>query len=230
MKIVGLIGGTTWVSTVEYYRIINQIVSGRLGGHSCAELVLYNVDFGYVQDLVKVEDWDGLTVYFSDAANKLAQIGADCIVLCANTPHKFAEGIRRSIKIPLIHISEVVAHEISKQGITKVGLLGTKVTMMDTYYKVKLAERKIDMVVPDKDEMEFIHHTIFAELGKEIFKEETKKRYQEIIGNLIKNGAQGIILGCTEIPLLIKQKDCPVPVFDTLMIHAKAAAEFALGT
>jgi len=228
MKTLGLIGGTSWVSTVDYYRIINQTVNEKLGGLNSAKLFLYSVNFAEVKKFVDENNWNGISSIFCSAAEKLEYAGAEGMIICANTPHKVADDIRKVIQIPLIHIAEVTAREIRKRGIKKAGLLGTKFTMEDDFFNDKLSEEQIAALIPHIDDREFIHGSIFNELGKGIFTQETRQGYLAIINKLVEQGAEGIIFGCTEIPLLIKPEDCPVPVFDTTIIHAKAAADFAL--
>lgn len=228
MKTLGLIGGTSWLSTVDYYRIINQQVNERLGGLNSAKIFLYSLNFEEFKPPADPEQWDKITERLSDIALRLENAGAECIVICANTPHLVADAVQQNIHIPIIHIAEVTAVEIKKRKIKKAGLLGTKFTMEQDFFKDKLSQQHIETLIPNTADREFIHHTIFSELGKEIFSPQTKARYISIINQVIAQGAEGIVFGCTEIPLLIKQEDCSVPVFDTTVIHAKAAAAFAL--
>lgn len=228
MKTLGLIGGTSWLSTIDYYRIINQEINQRLGGLNSAKLVLYSLNYAEAKKFVDENNWNEISSMFCSAAKKLENAGAQGMIICANTPHKVADDIRKVIQIPLIHIAEVTAKEIRNRKINKAGLLGTRFTMEDDFFKGKLLQERIEAVIPDRDDREFIHGSIFDELGKGIFAQETRQRYIAIINKLVEQGAQGIIFGCTEIPLLIKPEDCPVPVFDTTIIHAKAAADFAL--
>ena len=228
MKTLGLIGGTSWLSTVEYYRIINHEINKRLGGLNSSKMFLYSInqeeqkppsDPGGVNEAAK---------FLTDIALRLEKVGAECLVLCANTTHMLADIIQKDIHIPLIHIAEVTAKAIINKKISTVGLLGTKPTMELSFYKDRLAKFGISTLTPDEGDREFIHASIFDELDKEILKEETRKKFLDIIDDLVQKGAEGIILGCTEIPLLIKQSDCNVSVFDTTEIHAMAAVEFAL--
>jgi len=228
MKTLGLIGGTSWASTVEYYRIINQEVNKRLGGLNSAKIFLYSVNQEEIKPPANASEVAHLAEFLTAIAKKMEAAGAECLLLCANTPHVAAEIVQKNIRIPLIHIAEVTAKAIAKLSIKKVGLLGTKFTMEQPFYKDVLAKSGIVTIVPDETEREYINKTIFSELGKMILKDETKKKYLEIIGKLVQEGAEGIILGCTEIPLLIKQSDCSAPLFDTVEIHAMAAVEFAL--
>ena len=228
MRTLGLIGGTSWLSTVDYYRIINEQINQRLGGLNSAKIILYSLNFEELKRLAELSKWGQIAEMLSSIALRLERAGADCLLLCTNTLHMVADDISKDIHIPLIHIAEATSKEVKSKGITKVGLLGTKVTMEQNFFKDKLLQREIHTLIPDETARQFIHNSIFSELGKGILLPKTKTRYVDIINKLIPQGADGIILGCTEIPLLIKQEDCPVPVFDTAIIHAKAAAEFAL--
>lgn len=228
MKTIGLIGGTGWISTLEYYRLINEETNKRLGGLNAARCILYSFNYADINKLNLRDDHEGVYKFVLDAAIKLKNAGADCLVLCANTLHQYVERLDEEIKLPIIHIADATAVEIKKQEISTIGLLGTKFTMEMDFYTKRLSGAGITSLVPEKPERVFIHNTIMDELLKEIFKQETKKRFLDIINNLERKGAQGIVLGCTEIPLLIKQADIQLPVFNTLKIHAKAAIDFAL--
>ncbi len=228
MKTLGLIGGTGWVSTVEYYRIINRQINERLGGLSSAKMLLYSVNQQEFRPATDPAELPAFADYLTVIAKRLETAGAECLLLCANTPHIAADIVQKNIGIPLIHIAEVTAKAIQKQNMKTIGLLGTKMTMERNFYKDRLAKFGIATLVPEESEREYIHRTIMTELEKAILKDETRKKYLEIIDSLARQGAEGIILGCTEIPLLIKQSDCSVPVFDTTTLHAMAAAEFAL--
>jgi aspartate racemase len=230
MKTIGLIGGTGWVSSIEYYQFINREINRRLGGQQAARCILWSFNYGEIDVLINQKnDLESVYKMVKNAAEKLESCGADCILLCANTLHMYADRLRTEINIPLIHIAEATASEINKGGLSKVAVLGTKFTMEKDFYRSKLAESAIEMMIPGNEDREFIHNTILGELLKNILKPETKSRFLEIINNLILNGAEGIVLGCTEIPLLIKQEDVAVPVFDTTFIHSTAAVDFALG-
>lgn len=228
MKTIGLIGGTGWVSTLEYYRLINEETNKQLGGHNAARCILYSFNYADINECNLREDHEGVYNFVLDAAIKLKNASADCLVLCANTLHQYADRLVEEVKLPIIHIADATAVEIKKQGLSTIGLLGTKFTMEMDFYTKKLSEAGLSSVVPEKSERLFIHNTIMNELIKEIFKPESKKRFLDIINDLEQKGAQGIVLGCTEIPLLIKQSDTNLPVFNTLEIHAKAAVDYAV--
>jgi aspartate racemase len=228
MQTLGLIGGTSWVSTLDYYRLLNEETNRRLGGHNSARIIMYSLNFQEVLDFANRQDEKGLKKMLLDIARSLVDGGAMGIVLCANTFHQYAEFIGEQISVPIIHIAEATALEIRKAGLNRVALLGTRITMEKDFYKNILSEHKIETLIPDKAERNFIHGAIYNELSIAIFKEETKKRLIGIMNNMIQRGAQGIILGCTELPLILSQKDCSVPIFDTLRIHVMAAVEFAL--
>jgi aspartate racemase len=227
MKTIGLIGGTSWQSTVDYYRIINSTVESRLQGHS-AKLILFSLDFNEIDVRVKRNAFSEIGDIMIDAAKSLERAGVDCIVMCANTMHMFATEVQNAVSIPLIHIVDAVIPEIKQKQISKLGLLGTKPTMQMEFYKEKYLAENMQIIIPDENEMGKVHDIIFTELFKGIINPESKKFLLEIIDNMIAQGAQGIILGCTELPLIIQQDDCKVPVFDTTEIHAHAAVDFAL--
>lgn len=228
MKTIGLIGGTSWVSTADYYRLINEFTNERLGGLNSARILLFSVNFEEFKKMADEGRWDLMGGIVSDIAVRMEKAGADCILLCANTLHIVADTVREHIRIPLIHIAEATANEISRQRIGKVGLLGTRFTMEKPFFHDILRQDHIDTLIPDDEARTFIHNSIFDELGKGIFTPATKSAYLGIIDTLQQQGATGIIAGCTEIPLIIKQDDCPLPLFDTTAIHVKAAVDFAL--
>lgn len=228
MKTIGLIGGITWLSSLDYYRLLNEKINERLGGVEAGKIILFSVNFAEIKSLTEEGRWDEMARLMTDAAKKLEQAGADCILIGANTMHKIADQIQLGITIPLIHIAEVTAKQIKKQGLRTVALLGTKYTMQLDFYKAKLAAFGITAIIPDEDEIEMMNKAIYDEMGKGVFLPSTKQKFLTIIHKLIGLGAEGIILGCTEIPILIKKEDCEVPVFDTTEIHADAAVEFAL--
>lgn len=228
MKTLGLIGGTSWASTAEYYRIINQQINLRLGGRHSAKLLLYSINFEEFTPPEKPSEWGAIAEWYTDIALRLQQCGADCIVICANVLHMVADSVQQRIRVPLIHIAEVTAAEIRKRHIHRIGLLGARSTMEQSFFKDRLSGSGITTLIPGEIDRNWIHTSIFAELGVGILKEETKNRYLDVIGQLQREGAEGIVFGCTEIPLLIKPEDCSVPVFDTTVLHAHAAVEFAL--
>ncbi len=228
MKTIGLIGGITWLSTVDYYRLLNQKINGRLGGVSSAKLLISSVNFEEIKTLTVAEDWDGIAAIMCSEAKKLEKAGASCLLLCANTMHNVADNVQASIHIPLIHIAKETAKEIVKLQLKKVALLGTKYTMQLDFYKNKLSDRGIETIIPNAADMEYINTAIYDEMGKGIFLPERKQGFIGIINQLKEQGAEGVILGCTEIPILIQQNDSPIPVFDTTAIHVNAAVEFAL--
>jgi aspartate racemase len=229
MKTIGLIGGTGWISTVEYYRLINTEVNNRLGGLSAARCLLYSFNYNDIAELNQKNDHAGVLQLVLDAAQKLENAGVDCIALCANTLHFYADDLQKKITKPIVHIGSVTANEIKKQGLSKVGLLGTKLTMEENFYKDRLKNHNIQTLIPGDRERAFIHRSIFNELIKNVFPDKTKVQFLEIISSLQQQGAEGIILGCTEIPLLIKQSDVAIPVFNTLEIHVNSIVDFALG-
>ncbi|HKO81843.1 MAG TPA: aspartate/glutamate racemase family protein [Chitinophagaceae bacterium] len=229
MKTIGLIGGISWLSSMEYYRLLNEEVNKRLGGVHAGKIILYSVNFAEIKVLTAEDRWEEIAMIVNDVARKLEQAGADCILIGANTMHKIADEIQQNIGIPIIHIAEATALQVKKQHLKKVALLGTKYTMQLDFYKDKLSAQGITAIIPEDDEeIEFINTAIYEEMGKGIFLPATKQKILDVINSLIKKGAEGIVLGCTEIPLLIKQEDCSVPVFDTTQIHSTAAVNFAL--
>ena len=228
MKTLGLIGGTTWVSTVDYYRLINQMVNQRLGGLNSARMLLYSVNFEEFRPPDTVEGWENVTQRIIAIARTLEQGGAEGLVLCANTLHKIADQVQEKIGIPIIHIAKATADEIGRAKLHKVALLGTKFTMQEPFYHDKLRAQGIETLIPEQNDRLYIHDAILDEMALEIFKPETKQRFLEIIAQLQQRGAQAIVLGCTEIPILIKPADTTAPLFDTTHIHAQAAVDFAL--
>lgn len=228
MRTIGLVGGTSWVSTIEYYRIINSEVNARKGGLSSARILLESVDFGEIDALHAKSDFEGVGALLANAAARLASIGAECILLCANTLHMHAERVQAALTIPLIHLVDVTAKEIRKSGIQTVGLLGTRLTMERDFYAKRLNAAGIEVLVLEKDEREFVHRTIQEELVKSVFLAKSREGFLHIIRGLANRGAKGVVLGCTEIPLLVEPDSSPLPAFDTTRIHALAAVEFAL--
>lgn len=228
MKTIGLIGGTSWVSTIDYYRIINETVNQRLGGNASAKILLYSVNFEEIATYTKQGNWDAIENIITTAAKNIEKAGADCILLCANTMHLIASQVQAAIGIPLLHIAGVVLKAIEEKRLAKVLLLGTKYTMQSTFYTDRLQQKGIEIMIPSVEEMEVINSSIYDELGKGLLLPATKNAYITIINKYIGLGATGVILGCTEIPLLIKPVDCAVPIFDTTFLHATAAVDFAL--
>lgn len=228
MKTIGLIGGTGWISTVEYYRIINKETGKRLGGHNAARCLLYSFNYADINEFNIRDDHNGVYKLVLDAAFRLKKAGADFLVLCANTLHQYVEQLNDEISLPIVHIADATAAEIKRQNISAIGLLGTKFTMEMDFYIKRLSISGINSLVPDKAERIYIHSVIMNELLNENYRQESKKKFLKIINDLEQKGVEGIVLGCTEIPLLIKQQDTHLPVFNTLEIHAKAAVDFAL--
>ena len=229
MKIIGLIGGMSWESTVPYYRQINETIKERLGGLHSAKIILYSVDFHDIEQLQRAGDWEAAGAILAEAAHSLETAGASFLVLCTNTMHKVASSIEAAVTIPLLHIADPTAVEIKESGHSTVGLLGTRFTMEQEFYRDRLSERHgLRVIVPGPDDRETIHRIIYEELCLGIVTPDSRDAYRRIMANLTSQGAQAIILGCTEISLLVNQKDSEVPLFDTTGIHARAAAEEAL--
>ncbi|MGY3718341.1 aspartate/glutamate racemase family protein [Sutcliffiella cohnii] len=228
MKTIGLIGGLSWESTAEYYRIINETVKEQLGKLHSAKVLLHSFDFEEIVQLQHNGQWDKATQKMIAAGKTLENGGADFVVICTNTMHIMSEEMKDNLNIPLLHIVDCVGAKIQKEKIKKVGLLGTKFTTEQPFYRDLLNEKGIEVIIPDEEERQIVHDIIYHELCKGIIKEESKDMYLSIIHSLKENGAEGVILGCTEIPLLVQQSDIPVPLFDSTAIHAIAAAKEAL--
>ena len=224
MKTIGLIGGMSWESTVTYYQVINETIKKQLGGLHSAKCILYSVDFDEIEKYQASGEWDKSADVLSEAAQALERAGADYIVICTNTMHKVAPEIGRRIHIPILHIADMTAAELQKQGIKKVGLLGTKYTMRQDFYKNILIEQGIEVVIPNDADVDVVNRIIYDELCLGKISEQSKDIYLDIIMKLAQDGAQGIILGCTEIGLLVRQSDTDIPLFDTTLIHAEQAA------
>jgi aspartate racemase len=230
MKTIGLIGGMSWESTVPYYRIINETVREKLGGFHSAELILYSLDFHEIEQLQSSGAWDESGQILAQAAQALQAAGAEFLVLCTNTMHKIADAIEKAVIIPLLHIADATAQEIMQAGITKVGLLGTRFTMEHDFYRGRLRDKHhLDVLIPDDRDREIVHKIIYDELCMGVVCDTSRAEYRRIIQRLADQGAQGVILGCTEISMLVGASDSPVPLFDTTSIHARKAAEYALG-
>jgi aspartate racemase len=228
MKTIGLIGGMSWESTVNYYKHINEIVKQQLGGFHSAKCILYSVDFQEIEECQSRGDWDKSGEILAAAALSLERAGADYIVICTNTMHKVIDIIQRDITIPILHIAEATAEALLKHSIKKVALLGTKYTMQQDFYKSKLTEAGLEVIIPEADDIEMINFTIYQELCLGIISEKSRKEFLRIIDSLALLGAEGVILGCTEIGLLVRQEDTFVPLFDTTLIHATQAAMIAI--
>lgn len=234
MKTIGVIGGVSWVSSIEYYRLMNEIVGDKLGGLHSAKVLMYSIEFGDFskeERLAKQGNWEPLRETMIDAAQRLKRGGADFIIICSNTMNSTADIIEENVKLPVLHIADATGEKVKASGIKTVALLGTKYTMEENFYQDHLEKKYgLKVIVPKKAEREYINDVIFDELCAGKFYDESRKGYVQIINRLIKEeGAEGVILGCTEIPLLVKQEDVSVPVFDTTAIHAEAAVNYALG-
>lgn len=229
MKTIGLIGGMSWESSLEYYRLINEGVKARLGGLHSAKSVMISVDFAEIEALQHTGRWAEAAQILIEAARGLERAGADCVVICTNTMHKVADAVQASVRVPLIHIADATAEQVKAAGLLRIGLLGTRFTMEEDFYVGRLIEKYgLDVIVPQPIERDDVHRIIYDELCLGLTRAESKARYVEIMAQLIACGAQGIILGCTEIGLLVQQADSRVPLFDTTRLHAEAAVEFSL--
>lgn len=224
MKTIGLIGGMSWESTVTYYQIINEVVKEHLGGLHSAKCLLYSVDFQEIEECQACGDWERSGEILADAAVSLERAGADFIVICTNTMHKVVSRIQKAISIPVTHIADATAEELKRKNIGKVALLGTKYTMLQEFYKERLMAHGVEVLIPDDAGVELVNRVIYEELCLGIISEASKAEFLRIILELASRGAQGVILGCTEIGLLVKQADTSVPLFDTTVIHATKAA------
>lgn len=229
MKTIGLIGGMSWESSLQYYKVLNEAVKARLGGHHSCKCVMYSVDFAQIEKLQHDGDWDTLTDIMIDAARRVQSGGADFLLIGTNTMHMMADTMQSHIDIPILHIADAAAESIKANALNKVGLLGTKFTMEQPFYKDRLMEKcGIEVVIPDEMQRQQVHDIIYHELVLGVIRDESRNEYGDVINGLISEGAQGIILGCTEIPLLVKQQDYAVKLFDTMSIHALAAVDYAL--
>ncbi|HSX71861.1 MAG TPA: aspartate/glutamate racemase family protein [Pseudomonas sp.] len=229
MKTIGLIGGMSWESTLPYYRHVNEAIKARLGGLHSAQLVLYSVDFHEIEQLQRSGDWQRAGERLGEVAVALQRAGADFLVLCTNTMHKVAAAIEDASGLPLLHIADPTAAAIRAAGLQRVGLLGTRFTMEQPFYRERLEQRHgIDVLVPDEADRDLVHRVIYEELCLGTVREESRQAYRQIIERLVARGAQAVILGCTEIGLLVGEADAAVPLFDTTLLHARAAADEAL--
>jgi len=229
LKTVGLLGGMSWKSTVEYYRIINEGVNRRLGGLHSARIVIFSLDFEEIERLQHEGRWDEATEVMIDAAQRVEKAGADLCLICTNTMHEMARQVESHISIPFLHIVDATAEAIKSQGLEKIGLLGTRFTMEQDFYKGKLAkDHGIEVIVPAQLDQEFIDNVIYGELCLGEINASSRQQLKTFIGKLVREGAEGVVLGCTELPLLIRDEDSTVPLFDTCRLHAERAVEIAL--
>ena len=228
MKKIGLIAGMSWQSSLEYYRLINEMVNKKKGGLNSAEVFMNSLNFAEISDFMDNDNWEEISWILAQAGNELEFVGAEIILLCSNTVHYAIPEIAKHTSTRFLHIADTAADKVLSSGISSVGLLGTKFTMKQDFYKKSLKSSGLEVFVPEKDDMDFINHVIFDELCLGVINPESKKRFVLIIESLVERGAQGIVLGCTEIPLLVKQGDVSIPLFDTMKIHVEAAVELAL--
>jgi len=228
MKTVGLIGGMSWESTVTYYQLLNEGVKNALGGLHSAKVLLYSVDFFEVEALMSRGEWDKAADLLGGVAARLEQAGADMILICTNTLHKVAPQVQGRIRVPLVHIAEAAAEALVARGISRVGLLGTKYTMTLDFYRDKLIERGIEVLIPEGEDIDLVNRVIFEELCLGVVKEDSRAEYLRVIESLQQRGAQGILLGCTELGLIVSTEDVSLPLFDATIIHAQKAVELAL--
>jgi aspartate racemase len=229
MKTIGMIGGMSWESSIEYYRLTNQAVRVRLGGVHSAKSVMVSVDFGEIEALQQSGRWDEATGLMVQAARQVERGGADFLIICTNTMHRMAEEVSRAISIPLLHIADATAEQVLARGFKRIGLLGTRFTMEEDFYRGRLESKfGLEVLVPEQTGRDLVHRVIYEELVVGKIDPESKIAYQQVIQQLAERGAQGVILGCTEIGLLVKEADSPLPLFDTTAIHALAAVDYAL--
>jgi aspartate racemase len=229
MRTLGLIGGMTWHSTVDYYRLINAGVQEKLGGSHSANLLLLSIDFEPIEDMQGRGDWAGMGKLMGEWARRLEAAGAEGLVICTNTMHRLADIVTKAVSVPLIHIADATAQAIKEKGLATIGLLGTRYTMELDFYRGRLEKAHgLKVLIPDEPGRTSVHDIIYKELAQGLVQEDSRREYVAVIEDLKRRGAQGVILGCTEIPLLIKAADSPIPVFDTTALHAAAAVDFAL--
>ncbi len=228
MKTIGLIGGMSWESTIPYYRIINDYIKDHLGGLHSARIVLYSVEFAEIEECQSSGNWDKSAEILAGAAKKLENAGADFILICTNTMHKVYKQIAEKVNVPIVHIVEATADALSRNNIRKVALLGTRYTMTENFYKEKLIERGFSVLIPEGNDIETVNSVIFNELCVGIIKETSRQAFIRIIDDLKKQGAEAVILGCTEIGLLVREEDSSLPIYDTTVIHATRAGEMAI--
>jgi aspartate racemase len=229
VKTIGMIGGLSWESSAHYYQFINELVRERCGGLNSAQVLMWSFNFAEIEQLQKAGRWDDATDRMIDAARRLERGGADMLIICANTMHKMADAVQAAVAIPLLHIADPTADQIKAAGLRKVGLLGTRYTMEHDFYLGRLEQKYgLDVIVPNADDRAVVNRVIYEELVVGKVEAASKAGYLRVIADLIAQGAEGIILGCTEIMMLITQDDCTVPVFDTTRLHAEAAVTAAL--
>lgn len=228
MRAIGLIGGLSWESTVIYYQIINQRVRERLGGSHSADSLIWSVDYTTVENLIFADRWDEVSALLTEAGGKLERLGAEVLLICSNTFSRVSDDVARAATVPVLHIADAVGAEVRARGMRKVGLLGTRFTMEQPFYRDRLAAHGFEVVVPGREQRELVHRVIFEELVRGVLREPSREAYARIVADLADDGAEAVILGCTEIELLIGEKDTPVPVLPSARLHAEAAAAFAL--
>ena len=228
MRRIGLIGGMSWESTAEYYRLANRRVADRVGGFHAADLVLRSVDFGVIEDLQRRGEWEQSGRVLAQAARDLEAAGAECVLLCTNTMHLVADQVAEAVDIPFLHIVDVVAQAIHASGVSEVGLLGTGFTMDRPFYRERLESHQLHVHLPSPDDRALVHRVIYDELVLGMIRDESRKAYARVIADLVADGSQGVILGCTEIELLVRPEDSPVPVFPSTRLHVEAAVDWAL--
>jgi aspartate racemase len=228
MRTIGLLGGLSWESTAIYYQIMNQRVRERLGGSHSAQSLIWSFEFKKFEDLIFAGRWDEVSALLGEAGQKLQGLGADTLLICSNTFHRVADQVADSVTVPVLHIADAVGAEIRDQGMRRIGLLGTRFTMEGTFYRDRLAAHGFEVVIPEEEQRMLIDRVIFDELVRGVLKESSREAYAEIVADLAAKGAEGVILGCTEIELLIDEKDTGIPVFPSARLHAEAAVDFAL--
>jgi aspartate racemase len=228
MKTIGLIGGMSWESSIEYYRIVNEAMKQRLGGHNNARSVMVTLNFEEIVQMQRAGEWQALGERMADAARQLERAGADMVLICTNTMHKLSEEVEAAVSIPLVHIADVTARAILAAGLKRIALLGTRFTMEQEFYRERLGRFGIDVMIPEEDDRAMVHGVIFDELCHGVANDASRREYMRVIEAMQAAGAEGVVLACTEIPLLIKQSDVSLPLFDTTELHALAAVEAAL--
>ncbi|MED7925866.1 aspartate/glutamate racemase family protein [Nonomuraea sp. LP-02] len=229
MRTIGLLGGMSWESSAEYYRLLNEEIRERLGGHHCAKSILLTVDFADIEAMQREGRWDDAAHALADAAITLERAGADMVLLCTNTMHRVADAIEAAVEVPFVHLVDATARRVAAAGITTVGLLATRFTMEMDFYRDRMRHHGVEVMVPDEPDRTIVHDVIYQELTQGRVEDSSREEYRRIIAGLARRGAQGVILGCTEITLLVGPADSPVPVFDSTRIHVETAVELALG-